>query len=59
MGVSLSSTSTIYGNPEPKLIGIVTDHIREANEVFGPTAAILIASIKEGWNIQLPSRLDG
>ena len=58
MGVSLSSDSTIKGNPDPKLIGIFTDHIKESNEVFGPTAAILIAAIKEGWSIKLPSLLD-
>lgn len=58
MGVSLGSESTIRGNPCPRLIGIATDYPEGASEVFGPTAALLIATIKECWHISIPSRLD-
>jgi hypothetical protein len=58
MGVSLRSESTMRGNPFPRLIGIATDRPEGSNEAFGPTAAILVATIKEGWHIALPSRLD-
>lgn len=58
MGVSMSSESTLKGNPFPRLIGIATDYLACSNEVFGPTSTILIRTIKEGWDIPLPSRLD-
>jgi hypothetical protein len=58
MGVSVRSESTLKGNPHPRLIGIATDSKEGTNEVFGPTSALLIATIKEGWHIPIPSRLD-
>lgn len=58
MGVSMSSESTIKGTPYPRLIGIATDYPDKSNEVFGPTCALLLATIKEGWPLPISSRLD-
>jgi len=49
--------NTIEGKPRPRLIGLSTDKPSNA-EVFGSTIAIVLAIIRDGWHVTLPSRLD-
>jgi len=48
---------TIAGNPIPKLIGISTDKLGN-DEVFGTTISIVLAIIRDGWQMPLPERLN-
>lgn len=50
-------TDTIEGKPFPRLIGISTDW-PNSSEVFGSNIAVVIALIRDAWQIELPSGLD-
>lgn len=51
------NAAAIEGKPQPKLIGISTD-FPNPNEVFGTNIAIVMAIIRDAYNIVLPVRLN-
>jgi hypothetical protein len=55
-GVQVNA-ATIKGTPCPKLIGITPD-CPNSNEVFGTSIAIVMAILRDGWQIELPTRLN-
>ena len=55
-GVPMNA-ATLGGSPQPKLIGISTD-CPDSNEVFGTNVAIVMAVIRDAYNIALPGRLN-
>ena len=56
-GVGVDAAA-IEGKPKPKLIGLMTDCPKPSSEIFGPSAAIILALIRDGWGISLPARLE-
>jgi hypothetical protein len=52
------NVATIEGTPRPKLIGITTDRRSKSKEVSGPSMAIVMAIIREGYKLGLPQRLN-
>ena len=56
-GVGMDA-ETIKGQPKPKLAGMMTDYERSLNEIFGPSMAIILALIRDGWGVSLPARLE-
>lgn len=56
-GVSID-TAAIAGNPEPRLIGISTDWLKLSNEVAGTSIALVLAIIRDAWNVQMPQEID-
>lgn len=55
-GVAVNA-GAIEGTPSPKLVGITTD-CPNAHEVFGPSIAIIMAIIRDGWQVALPPCLN-
>lgn len=55
-GVPLND-ATIGGKPQPKLIGLSTD-CPNPNEVFGTNFAVVMAVIRDAYNVVLPIRLN-
>ncbi|MGJ3258012.1 MAG: S1 family peptidase [Rhodospirillales bacterium] len=55
-GVPMDKETT-EGTPHPRLVGLATDNPPNP-EVFGPTIAIALAIIRDGWQVTLPTRLD-
>lgn len=51
------NSAVIEGKPIPKLIGIMTDWLDSANEIFGPSMAIPLAIVREAWAVKLPAHL--
>lgn len=51
------NNATIDGKPAPKLVGILTDCPDLSKEIFGPSAAILLASVRDAYSVTLPPRL--
>lgn len=51
------NTATIGGKPQPKLIGVSTDN-PDPNEVFGTNIAVVMAAIRDAYNVALPPRLN-
>lgn len=52
------NAATIAGRPHPRLVGITTDWPLSLNDVFGPSVAIVMAIIRDAWQIDLPIRLN-
>ena len=55
-GVQVNA-ATIAGKPQPKLIGLSTD-CPDPNEVFGANFAVVMAVIRDAYNVVLPIRLN-
>jgi hypothetical protein len=55
-GVPMNA-ATLGGKPQPKLIGVSTD-CPDPNEVFGTNISVVMAVIRDAYNIALPVRLN-
>ena len=51
------NAATIGGKPQPKLIGLSTD-FPDPNEVSGTNFAVVMAVIRDAYNVVLPFRLN-
>jgi hypothetical protein len=49
---------TISGRPNPKLIGISTEWWGASNEIFGTGIEIVLAIVRDAYQVSLPTRLN-